>query len=61
MIKKTLSFVRESKEELKKVTWPDRDEVTSLTIVVVVTVIFVSVFLWLADTVLMSIIKKVMY
>ena len=60
-IKKVTDFVRESRDELRKVTWPDREEVTSFTIVVLVAVIFVSVFLWFVDTFLMSIIKTVMY
>ncbi len=56
-----VTFVREAKEELRKVTWPDRDEVTSFTIVVVVAVLIVSVFLWIIDNFLMIIIKEVMY
>lgn len=60
-IEQVVTFVRESKEELKKVTWPDKDEVTSFTFVVVVAVAIVSVFLWLVDTILMSFITKVMY
>jgi preprotein translocase subunit SecE len=53
-------FLLEAREELKKVTWPDRDEVTSFTGVVVVTVIVFSMFLWFVDTGLMSIIKLMM-
>jgi len=60
-ISQITNFVRESKEELKKVTWPDRDEVTSFTVVVVVTVFVVALFLWLIDNFLMMIIKAVMY
>lgn len=60
-ITQIVTFVRESKEELKKVTWPDRDEVTSFTVVVVVTVFVVSIFLWVIDNFLMTIIKTVMY
>ena len=56
-----VDFLRESKEELKKVTWPDKDEVTSFTIVVIVTVLIISVFLWIVDNSLMIIIKSVMY
>jgi len=56
---KTKTFVREARDELKKVTWPDRDEVTSFTVVVIVAVIIVSIFLWFVDTALMSIIKLV--
>jgi preprotein translocase subunit SecE len=54
-----ITFVKESRDELKKVTWPDRDEVTSFTVVVIVSVIVISIFLWLVDTVLMSIVKRV--
>lgn len=60
-INQIVIFVRESKEELKKVTWPDRDEVTGFTIVVIVAVLFVSIFLWVVDTFLMKIITTVMY
>ncbi len=59
MFDKTKTFVREARDELKKVTWPDRDEVTSFTVVVIVAVIIVSIFLWFVDTALMSIIKLV--
>ena len=54
-----LTFVREAKEELKRVTWPSRDEVTSFTIVVVVTLIIISLFLWLVDSGLMILINFV--
>lgn len=59
-MKEIIQFIRESREELRKVTWPDRDEVTSFTIVVVVTLVFISLFLWVIDTGLMTIIKFVM-
>lgn len=59
-MKKFIQYIRDSKEELKKVTWPDRDEVTSFTVVVVVTVVIISIFLWLVDTGLMSLINVVM-
>lgn len=60
MIKKVVGFVRESREELKKVTWPDREEVTSFTVVVIVSVVIVAVFLWFIDTILGSLINTVM-
>lgn len=59
-IKQFIGFVSESREELKKVTWPDRDEVTRFTVVVVVAVIVVSIFLWLIDSGLVALIKAVM-
>jgi preprotein translocase subunit SecE len=55
------TFVRESRDELKKVTWPERDEVTSFTVVVIVAVVTVSIFLWIVDTFLMTIMQTVMY
>jgi preprotein translocase subunit SecE len=60
-INQVATFVRESRDELKKVTWPERDEVTSFTIVVIVAVVIVSLFLWIVDTFLMTIIQAVMY
>ncbi len=59
-IREFFAYLRESKEELKKVTWPTRDEVTSYTAVVVVTVIIISVFLWAIDSGLMLLITNVM-
>ena len=51
-----LEFIRESREELKKVAWPEKEEVSNFTIVVIVTLIFVSVFLGMVDFVLNKII-----
>lgn len=56
-IKEFIGFCKESREELRKVTWPDRDEVTSFTVVVVITVVIFSIFLWLVDTGLMALIR----
>jgi preprotein translocase subunit SecE len=43
------SFFSDSWSELKKVRWPSRQELTSYTIVVVVTVVIVTVYFWLLD------------
>jgi len=59
-LKQLIQFLRESREELQKVTWPTRDEITSYTVVVIVTIVVLSLFLWLVDTALMSLIKVVM-
>ena len=60
MIRKIIDFIRESRDELKKVTWPDREEVTGFTMVVIVSVVIVSMFLWVVDLMLMQLIKMVM-
>lgn len=57
---KVITFLKGAREELGKVTWPSRDEVTRFTFVTVVTVVVMSVFLWLVDSVLMKIIQVVM-
>ena len=59
-IRAIVTYIRESKEELKKVTWPSREEVTSFTIVVVVTLLVISFFLWAVDSGLMYFIQAVM-
>lgn len=60
MFNKTVQFVKESRDELKKVSWPERDEVSALTMVVLITVIITSLFLWLVDATLMKIVSLVM-
>jgi len=44
-----LKFIKESREELRKVIWPGRDEVFNSTMVVLVAVIVISLFLFLTD------------
>jgi preprotein translocase subunit SecE len=46
---KIIRFFKESFGELKKVTWPSRDEVTSSTKVVLVSTILIAVALGLVD------------
>jgi len=59
-VKRFLVYLRESKEELKKVTWPTREEITSFTVVVVVSIAVISVFLWGVDLGLEYIINLLM-
>jgi preprotein translocase subunit SecE len=42
-------FVRETTGELRKVSWPSREEATHLTIIVVITMIFMGAFLSLVS------------
>ena len=50
--KRFKQFVQDSWSELKKTTWPSRTEVYGTTIVVVVTVLICSFFLWVVDLIL---------
>ncbi len=47
--KKIIAFIRECIAELKKVSWPSRDDVVAQTMVVLVSLIIVSAFLALVD------------
>ena len=58
-LKKAIQFVKESREELRKVSWPDKDEVTNFTGVVIVAVFLISLFLWFIDAGLMKIVRLV--
>lgn len=49
---KTRQFFREVRAELKKVTWPSKDEVKVLTIVVVLFVFIFTAFIGIVDLVL---------
>jgi len=42
-------FLHDTRVEMKQVTWPSREDVVATTWVVVVTVAFFGVFLWLVD------------
>ncbi len=53
--KKMKTFLSEVRSELKKVTFPSRDEVLATTVVVVVTSVIFAFYLWLADIVIIPI------
>ena len=42
-------FVRETREELNKVSYPSSDDVKATTLIVIINVIFFAVFLFLVD------------
>ena len=45
-------FLRETKTEMKKVSFPSRDEVTATTIIVIITSFVFAVYLWAVDIVI---------
>lgn len=51
-------FLREVLVELKKTTWPSRDELTKFTVVVMVTILVVSIYLFAADSLIGKIATK---
>ncbi|WP_195576676.1 preprotein translocase subunit SecE [Paenibacillus sp. 1001270B_150601_E10] len=53
------SFFADSWGELKKVRWPNRKELTSYTIVVLCTVVFVALYFWVLDIGISAIVEAI--
>ncbi len=49
LFQKLIKFIKEARAELRKVTWPNRKQLISSTIVVMITVVLVAVFLGIVD------------
>jgi len=58
-IRKGIEFLREVRVELMKVTWPSRKETMASTLVVVITVLFTTLFLGFVDFVLVKVMKVI--
>ncbi|MDY6794451.1 MAG: preprotein translocase subunit SecE [Actinomycetota bacterium] len=54
-------FLTEVRAEMKKVTWPTRDEVVSYTIVVIITVVLVGGIVYLADIAFTKLVDIIIY
>lgn len=52
------NFFKEVKQELKKVTWPTRQETIKYTVIVIVVSLGVALFLGMADFVFVRLINK---
>jgi preprotein translocase subunit SecE len=57
--KKLGNFLKDVKAELKKVTWPNRNEVTSTTIVVIAATIFFGFYLFFMDIIFSWVIGQI--
>ncbi len=49
MFNKLVKFIKEVRNELKRVSWPSRDEIRGSTTVVIVMVLILAVFIGLVD------------
>jgi preprotein translocase subunit SecE len=58
---KTKKFFREVKAELKKVNWPNQQEILSSTVVVIVTVLIISLFIGGIDLVFSNLIRPFIF
>jgi preprotein translocase subunit SecE len=57
--KRFINFLKETKAELKKVTWPSRNEVTSTTIVVILATVFFGFYLFFMDLIFSWVITQI--
>lgn len=55
-----VTFFRQVKSEMKKVTWPTRQETTVSTIAVFIMVAIASIFLYFSDQVIAWVIRGIM-
>jgi preprotein translocase subunit SecE len=59
-VQKIFQFIKETRFELKRVTWPSRKETVAGTVVVLVIVLIVAFFLGIVDMGLSTVIKRVL-
>ena len=57
--KRLRNFLKEVRAEVKKVTWPSRNEVYSTTIVVILATIFFGFYLYVLDIVFSWVISQI--
>ncbi|EKD62308.1 MAG: hypothetical protein ACD_52C00236G0001 [uncultured bacterium] len=60
-LKNTLSFFSEVKSEVAKVTWPSKNEVTKLTMIVVTVSLLVGIYLGGLDFLFTKLLELVVY
>ncbi|WP_373779243.1 preprotein translocase subunit SecE [Glaesserella sp.] len=53
---KAIGFIKEARQELRKVVWPTRQESTQTTLIVVAVCVLVALALWGIDSIIVSII-----
>jgi preprotein translocase subunit SecE len=57
--KRFSNFLREVRSEIKKVTWPSRNEVYNTTIVVLIAMVFFGFYLYFMDAVFSYVLLKI--
>jgi preprotein translocase subunit SecE len=59
-VKETRTFLEECWTELLKVTWPDKDQLQSATLVVIAFTIAISLVIWMMDGVVRFVLNQIM-
>jgi preprotein translocase subunit SecE len=60
IVTRTRAFTSEVTEELKKVTWPDAQQLRSATLVILVFVVIVAAIIWVMDVGVRNVIGLIM-
>ncbi len=61
MWEKVTKFLREVRAELRKVTWPSREQMVSSTWAVIVTSLICAIYIGLADYVFQEVLKRLIH
>ncbi|MFH1453981.1 MAG: preprotein translocase subunit SecE [Armatimonadota bacterium] len=54
-----INYLKNVKGEIKRITWPTKQELRAATIVVIITLIIVTVFLYVSNFVLVGLFNKI--
>lgn len=54
-----VNYLKSVKGEMKRITWPTKHELRASTIVVIITLIIITSFLWISNEVLIRIFHKI--
>lgn len=57
MIKKIKQFIEDVRVEMKKVIWPEKDQLINSTVIVIIVSAIFTLFIFFADTIISRIIK----
>jgi preprotein translocase subunit SecE len=60
MKEKIVNFFQDIVKEMKKVTWPTREELTESTKIVVLVSLFIATFTWVVDLAVSEILKLIL-
>ncbi len=60
MFEKIKTFMKEAYQEAKKVRWPTKDELTGLTVAVVISSIILLIFIGIIDHLFLNFVKLVL-
>jgi len=60
MFEKITKFLKETRAEMRKVTWPTRDELIGSTKIVIIATLVVTLFIGIIDQILTLIIRRLL-